>query len=352
MKDSKNVYELLNYLDIDPEDYDKEGLNDIEKQRLKNNFNKNRKPRMSFKKFATVAAVAVLTLGLLSYTNYGESVYAAAQSKVAEISYSIGKALGTERNIEPYANVVDQTVENNGVEVKLSDVIIDKDELIFSAIVNTNKAVEGCSLNYDIFINGKKLTHYGATGTSGSIDNSETIFFHTYAVDTKRIDLKENLDIKIVFKDMYYFIGTSNEKIKGKWEFAFTANGSELMANSHTLPIDYSFKIGDQKYSLEEFRYNPVNQKIFGKLKRGKSKDSYAVELKGYDNLGNEVRFSLTSVSGEDLVFKYENLYGDLSDEITSISLTPYAAKIPEKSGKMSNDYKKVGEEFTISLQK
>ena len=46
---------------------------------------------------------------------------------------------------------MDQTVENNGVEVKLSDVIIDKNELIFSAIVNTNKAVEGCSLNYDIF---------------------------------------------------------------------------------------------------------------------------------------------------------------------------------------------------------
>ena len=123
------------------------------------------------------------------------------------------------------------------------------------------------------------------------------------------------------------------------------------MANSHTLPIDYSFKIGDQKYSLEEFRYNPVNRR-FWKIKRGKSKDSYAVELKGYDNLGNEFIFSLNSVSGEYLVFKYENLYGDLSDEITSISLTPYAAKIPEKSGKMSNDYKKVGEEFTISLQK
>ncbi len=67
------------------------------------------------------------------------------------------KLQGLKKNIEPYANVVNQVVEDNGIEVKLTDVIIDKDELIFSTIVNTNKAVDGCSLDYDIFINGKKL---------------------------------------------------------------------------------------------------------------------------------------------------------------------------------------------------
>ncbi len=96
-----------------------------------------------------------LTIGVLSQTSFGKNVYAAAESKVLEISYSIGKALGIERNIEPYANVVNQVVEDNGIEIKLTDVIIDKDELIFSTIVNTNKAVDGFRLDYDIFINGK-----------------------------------------------------------------------------------------------------------------------------------------------------------------------------------------------------
>ena len=50
MKDSKNVYELLNHIDIDLEDYDTEVLNDMEKQNLKNNFRKSRKSRFSFKK--------------------------------------------------------------------------------------------------------------------------------------------------------------------------------------------------------------------------------------------------------------------------------------------------------------
>ncbi|WP_296971629.1 DUF4179 domain-containing protein [Tepidanaerobacter sp. EBM-38] len=351
MRDYKNAYELLNYTKINLEDYDREVLNDVEKQSLKKCFKKNRKQRFNFKKFGMMAAVAVLAVGLLSQTNFGRNVYAAAESKVSEIYYSIGEALGIKRNIEPYANVINQIVEHNGVEIKLTDVIIDKDELIFSTIANANTPVDWVNFDYDIFINGKRLTNYGATGSSRRIGNSETAFSHIYAVDTKGIDLEENIDVKIILHNLNYRIGESEKGIKGKWEFEFTANGSELMANSHALPMNYSFTVGGQKYSLEEFRYNPVNQKFFGKVK-GKSKDAYAIELRGHDNLGNEVTFFLTSVSGEDIVFKYENIHGDLSDEITSITLTPYAAKYPEQSGKMSNDYKQVGEEFTMFLMK
>jgi hypothetical protein len=42
---------------------------------------------------------------------------------------------------------------------------------------------------------------------------------------------------------------------------------------------------------------------------------------------------------------------GDLSDEITSITLTPYAAKLPENSGITSDVWEQVGEKFTIHLE-
>ncbi len=351
MKDSKNIYEFLNHMEVNIDDYEREELCDMEKQKLRNNFRKNIGKKFNFKKMGTIAAALTLTIGVFSQTSFGKDVYAAAESKISKISYSIGKALGIEKDIEPYANVINQTVEDNGVEVKLTDVIIDKDELIFSTIINTNRHVDGFRLDYDIFINGKRLTNYGGTGTRGAIDNSETIFYDTYSFNVKGIDTKENIDIKITLSDLNYYIGNSEDEIKGKWEFEFTANGKELMANTYVLPIDYSFSIDNQSYSLEEFRLNPVNQKILGKVK-GKSKDSYQIELRGHDNLGNEVVFFLTHASGEDLVFKYENIYGNLSDEITSITLTPYAAKLPEESGRMSNDYKQVGEEFTIFFEK
>jgi hypothetical protein len=153
MKGSKNVYEFLNEVDFNIGDYKKEELNDIEKENLKYNFRKSTKKKFNVKKFGAIAAALILSIGVLSQTNFGRNVYASTQSKVSEISYSIGKALGIKRNIEPYANVVDQVAESNGVEVKLTDVIVDKDELIFSTIVNTNTAVDGISFNYDIFIN-------------------------------------------------------------------------------------------------------------------------------------------------------------------------------------------------------
>ena len=66
MKGSKNVYELLNHMDIDLEDYDREVLNDMEKRSLKNNFRKSIKRKINFKKLGNIAAVAVLTLGFLA----------------------------------------------------------------------------------------------------------------------------------------------------------------------------------------------------------------------------------------------------------------------------------------------
>jgi len=43
MKNSKNVYKLLNNMNINLENYDKEVLSDMEKQSLKNSFRKRGK---------------------------------------------------------------------------------------------------------------------------------------------------------------------------------------------------------------------------------------------------------------------------------------------------------------------
>lgn len=374
MKDKENIYDLLNDLTMDFEDYPQEELSEIEKQRLKKAMRKNGIEALSsnksssnkisfhkfssknlrsnnFKKVGTIAIALLLSLGLFTQTGWGKAVYAATESKVAEISYSIGQALGIERNIEPYANVVNQVVESNGVEMKLAEVIIDKDELILSVITRTDKPVQWLNFDYDIFINGKKVRNYSASGTGGPIDKSQRDFNTVYAIDISGIDTMGDVDLKVVLKNLSYYLGDEiTEKVKGKWKFEFVASGSELTANSRTLAIDHEFYIGDTKYTLEEFRYNPVNQKIYGKAE-GQSAVSYDVDLRGWDNLGNEVKFYLSRVSDGNLTFNYQNFDGDLSNEITSLTLIPYAVKLPEQSGKISGDWQQVGEEFTIYLK-
>ena len=124
------------------------------------------------------------------------------------------------------------------------------------------------------------------------------------------------------------------------------------MANSYTLPMDYPFNIGDLKYSfILIWEQTLLIQSLVLKGNLCYPEKQARLLRWGHDNLGNESYFSLTSVSGEDLVFKHRRSTGDLSDEITSITLIPYAAKYPEQSGKMSDDYKQVGEEFTVFFE-
>lgn len=348
MKDSKSIYEILNNMKFDVNDYSKEELNDMEKQNLKKTFRRTAGRKFNFKKTVSIAAALVLTVGVLSQTDFGKGVYAAAESKISEITYSMGKFLGIERDIEPYANVVNQVVEDKGVAVKITDAIIDKDELILTTIFDTGREVNSFRVDYDVFINGKRVSS-SRSGTMGPIDESKNLYFAADYIDVKNIDTSSDIDIRIKIDEINYHLKDKEESIKGNWEFEFTANGSELNANTNVIPVEYQFNIDGAQYSLNEYRYNPVSQKITGEIK-SKEGNAYDIELRGSDNLGNEVVFYLSRASKDEMVFKYEDIKGDLSDDIESISLTPYAVKFPEKSGRMNSDFKQVGEEFIIYL--
>ncbi|WP_353093970.1 DUF5643 domain-containing protein [Tissierella praeacuta] len=358
MKDSKNIYEFLNQIYFDIEDYEREQLNDIEKQNFKKTFRKNIKRKFNLKKLGNIAAVLILSIGALSQTDFGKNVYAITESKISEISsyiisYSIENTLGVRKNIESYSNAVNQIVKHNGIGIKLTDVFIDKDELILCIFLNANEPIENSILTRHIFINGKKVNPPVISSRVTKIVNYKTMAKVEF-INIKNIELKEDINIKVIFDNLQYSTGDSKKEIEGKWEFEFTANGKNLLENTHTSALDYSFYIDNKKYMLEEFRYNPVNQKIHGKrrIKDRYESIGYNIELRGNDNLGNQVEFHLLPLSDaeEDLVFKYQNLFRDLSDEITSITLTPYAAKY---SGEIRrNDWKQVGEEFTIFLNK
>ncbi|MGO1580185.1 MAG: DUF4179 domain-containing protein [Peptoniphilaceae bacterium] len=355
MKDKERIYELINEMDFNIEDYEKEELSDIEKRKLKNNFKKSNKKENKLKNFTKVAAILIILAGIFSQTSTGKNVYALAQSKVLDLSYSLGQTLYIERDIEDYSNVINKIYENNGVGIKLTSLILDKDELIFSTLIYTEKPADYIDYDYDIWLNGKKLKRYGASGSSGSINDSKNEFFATYLVDVKNINLKDKMDIKIIVKNFEHgiFDGDNLDKVKekGTWEFNFIASGEKLQENTYTKKLNYTFNIDNKTYKLEEFRYNPVSQKIYGKIIDNNKKDDYIIDLKGYDNLGNKVEFGFSRQRTNELIFRYENINGDLSEKASSISLSPYAAKIPKESGRMPKADKKVGESFTINLK-
>lgn len=336
----KNIYDLLNDVEIDLTEYDQEGFTDIEKKKFKNSYKKSiKKNNIIYKKYASIALIALLTIGLLG-VNLGGSVWA----NINMIAFDLANYLGIEKDLDDYKTVVNKSIAKTGVTIQLNEVILDHNQLVVSStLTSSTKLGEYYSLDSSIYVNGKKINS-GASGSSKLIDEytAEEVMFH---------DLEDNfsgdLDIKIVFSDPVINGSTKS----GRWVFEFKTNGDELVADTKEILIDYTFALPNgQSISLEKYTSNNLGQKIY--FSKSSKDTSYNMVLKGHDDLGNKVEFFMSRTNGCNGIFNLETIDGNLNENANKLSLTPYTVKLPEQSGKMSHDFKKVGEEFTIDLLK
>jgi len=157
------------------------------------------------------------------------------------------------------------------------------------------------------------------------------------------VDLSQTLDFEIQFVD-YDNMGKT-------WDFEFSSSGEELAQSTNTVELDETFTLEDgTEVYLNKMTDNALGQKIYFSTSTGEC--DYDLVLKGFDDCGNAVEFTLSRWSdgvGRLNISTIQN--GNLSDEAAELYLTPYAVKFPEQSGRLSNDFKQAGEEFTIHFR-
>lgn len=344
MKD--DIYTILNDASIDLSSYEQEYFNDIEKRKIKKNFRKSINNGKSHKKrnIAAAALVLALTIGIVG-TN--SEAFAIRVNNI--IGIDIGSFLGIQKNIDEYKTVVNKSITNNGITVKLNEVVLNGNELIVSYNVTSDKKL-GEAESWDgfnaIYVNGKKL-NTGAGGSAKNIDDYTTQSVMNYDLGTT--DLSGDLDIKIACSSIG-LMGSKFEK-KGAWSFEFKTNGNQLKIDTKELALNKKITLENgTQIALTRYTSNALGQKIYASVSNFKIKPAYNVVLKGTDNLGNKVEFYTSHSSKDSALFKIENINGNLNENAKTLVLTPYAAKYPEKSGKMSDEYKEVGDSFTIDL--
>ncbi|WP_252232322.1 DUF4179 domain-containing protein [Clostridium sp. ZBS15] len=343
---NKDIYDMLNEININIDGYEKHYFNDLERKKIKSNFRKSiskKKPR----KRGMIAAVAIaaLTIGML-----GSDIGVSALSKVSYIiNNDIASYLGIERNLDEYKTVINKSITDKGITVQLNEVILDGDEMTVSCNVSSDKKLkddESGIPDCNIYINGKNMSA-GSGGSAKKIDDYTTQSVITY--DLKDNDLSGDLNIKISCSNVML----PDRMQKGKWDFEFKTNGDQLRIDTKEIPLNNKFTLENgQEYILEKYTDNSLGQKIYASINTPKIKSDYAVELKGTDDLGNKVEFYLSHGDKNSGLFKIETIDGNLNENAKLLKLTPYAAKYPENSGRMDGEYKKVGEEFTIDLSK
>ncbi|MCT4563367.1 MAG: DUF4179 domain-containing protein [Maledivibacter sp.] len=336
----KNMYDLLNEAEIDLDEYDQEYFTDIEKRKIKNSFKKSiKKNRFVYRKYI-VASIALLMIGLFT-TNIGNHVLAYANT----ITYDIASFLGIERNLDEYKTVVDQSISKNGITIQLNEVILDNDQLVVSTTSKSDEKLEEGFISPigSVYVNGENIS-FGGGGGAKKIDAYTVEEVTIYTLDEV---LDGELNIKLLFSDVLI----NGKTKKGPWVFEFKTNGDELALNTDKISLNHTFELENgQKITLEKYTSNNLGPKIYcSKSPKG---TDYDMVLRGYDDLGNDIEFYLSRGTVNTGLFKLSTINGNLNENAKKLSLTPYAVKFPEQSGRLSNDFKKVGEEFTINLLK
>lgn len=336
MKD--DIYTLLNEMDNAPDSYQNAIPTNEEMKKWKKSFSKKTAISHKWGKYAAVAAVCICILGA-SLGPARQIVYA----QVKAVTYDLAHLLGISKNLTPYQTVVGQSLSRDGITVTLNDVILDDETLLVSYTTTVPDSVSDPAVQSDyftdasVYVNGKSI----ATACSGSVSAAdEHNLISCLEIEVPGIDLSGSQDMEISFT-------TKNKKI-GSLEFS--ASGEELSADTVVVNLNQSVTLPDgTALTFTKYTGSRVNQKIYFELPSGRC--PYDIKLEGTDNLGNPVEFLIRYIDngkGRMEVSTINNGY--IHEDAQFLILTPYAVKMPETNGKMSNDFQAVGDAFTIEL--
>lgn len=101
---------------------------------------------------------------------------------------------------------------------------------------------------------------------------------------SKDVDLSQTLDFEIQFVD-YDNMGKT-------WDFEFSSSGEELAQSTNTVDLDETFTLEDgTEVYLNKMTDNALGQKIYFSTSTGEC--DYDLVLKGFDDCGNAVEFTL-----------------------------------------------------------
>ena len=293
-------------------------------------------------RFGSVAAI----LGFCMLT----SIWFASPSFASNVSSTISNIsgfLGLQKNLDEYKTVINKEVTDNSITVKLNEVILSGNELTVSYSINSSRKLEANESWHafnQIYVNGKQVST-GASGSGRNIDDYTSQSVMTYSLN--KVDLSADLNIKILCSSMML----NGKETKGSWDFEFKTNGSQLKIDTKGMFLNHKFTLKNGgEYTLTNYMDNALGQEIHASISNFIRKPVYAVALRGNDDLGNKVEFYMSHGGEEEALFKIENINGNLNENAKTLTLTPYAAEYPDKSGEMNGEYKPVGDKFTIDL--
>lgn len=357
MKDNndKNIYDMLNDIEVDLSEFEKDDFNDIEKMKIKKKIRQSiGKKNTNYKKYISVASIAILSIAMVSITPLGTY----ASKIISDLVFDLKSALRIEVDDGNYIKVINESITKQGVTLRLNEAVLNDDKLMVSmTTISEEKIPNDVIIEYNgetkLYINEEFIDNvYMINGMNASKNNIDEVLF--FNVDTNKysgeINIKieiDQLDISRNIKDKY----VPEKTIEGPFVFEFDFDTTKINNNTKNIELDKVIKLEDnQEIKLDKFVYNPLSQKIYYTKNKEALDNKTDIVLIGKDDLGNEVRFDPSSeIDGSGQLIT--NTSGKRVDKSAKyLTLTAYKLIFILESSSYKEELEEIETNITIDL--
>lgn len=261
--------------------------------------------------FKTALATAVILIGL--------SIVFHTEVKATwnNVTATIGRFLHIQEDLSPYTEVINKSISKDGVTVTFNEVILDKRNMYISYLIEQENGYIGPILYPDAWINGEKVISWEIYHPEIKTDGyNSTIREVMCGHFNEEFTVNDPVEVKIV-------LNSFSQDQDSSYEFHFEASRKELEESTIEVPLEQSFQINDKtEISLTEFRWNSIRSTIEGTC-NDLSSDVFFY-LKGEDNLGNPVQYSINNWTSQHITFVLDDAEKILSKDTKYLWLQLY----------------------------
>lgn len=326
----KDIYKMMNEINIDTSKYKEIEVSEFEKSRVKNELkNRIKKTKQNKWKKALVVACMTISLTTTAFIGLSFSTYAREIPLIGNIIQFFNPE-GVYNYYEEHSKGLNLTQKSNGIQITVNDAIFDGRSVVLTYTIETEKEISA-----DAYMDGPPIYEHpyykegvfmGETQHLTKIDENTYMGFMTSS-HFEQDDLS-NISVNWSVNGIHpNGLIEEEEPIKGNWTFHFDLKAE----NSKQLMVDKSVEKDKITTKINQITFSPMSFLIYyDQIVSDEIRnewDSVSVGIKVKDDLGNVYDQKHNGGYGGLYSDKYNyiisNTFGKLDSKATKLIITP-----------------------------
>jgi hypothetical protein len=332
--DDKEIFKLLNDININEKEYDNIDLemNELQKKKLKGYLKKKTKTK-KYKHGVSAAAVVLLCMLGGGFVN---PAFAQNIPILGSILQSINDKVGFHGEYAKYSQEINKSVFDKEITVTITEVICDDNTLEIGYTIKGNEKIKDMLPDKNMSIPHLQMTSFKVNGTELDANNGGTgdyVDEYTY-VGSEELDIADkhlprnfNFDMSI----------TDLGGIEGAWNFKFNISKDQITKYITNFDPNTKVDFPDCSINISKVSFSPINTSVIfdGSFKKDRTitKNREGVmdydEWFVYDDKGIQLNEKCSSNHCESNNFQYHMQFAALNETPKYLTVIPY--RLPEE---------------------